>query len=140
LENFPSAINVYKDLHAGQDAANEQNDLRINTSAVDAQLEWQGLGYLASNRTVQKDDMQAFERAYNAACGCIARSKFQEAEILLARAKRMMKSEFEIHSDMNQSFALLQRTSLLSKRKTNSFQSKPSSYISLLGVEKKPKH
>jgi signal recognition particle subunit SRP72 len=89
LENFQEAMNVYKGLHSNQETIQQQNDLRINASAVDAQLEWQGLGYLASNRTVQKDDMQAFERAYNAACGSIARSKFQEAEILLARAKRM---------------------------------------------------
>jgi signal recognition particle subunit SRP72 len=84
-------------LSSGQQEVYEQNDLRINVSAVDAQLEWQGLGYLASNRTVQKDDMQAFERAYNAACGSIARSKYQEAEILLARAKRMTWKKIYIH-------------------------------------------
>jgi signal recognition particle subunit SRP72 len=32
--------------------------------------------------------MQAFERAYNAACGCIARQELGQAEILLNRAKR----------------------------------------------------
>lgn len=90
MESFQDAINVYKDLKSSQDSIQEQNDLQINKSAVDAQLEWQGLGFLASSRIVQKDDSQAFERAYNAACGCIARSKWQEAEILLARAKRTL--------------------------------------------------
>jgi signal recognition particle subunit SRP72 len=70
-------------------AANEANDLRINIAAVDAQLEWSAMGHLASSRKPQKDDMQGFERAYNAACACIAREELGQAEVLLNRAKRL---------------------------------------------------
>lgn len=68
--------------------AREENDLRIQTAAVDAQLEWTSQGHLASSRKPQKDDMQAFERAYNSACACIAREEFGQAEVLLNRARR----------------------------------------------------
>jgi signal recognition particle subunit SRP72 len=89
LERFDEAAKIYEALKSTPGAANEANDLRIHTSAIDAQLEWSGMGHLASSRKPQKDDMQAFERAYNTACACIAREEFGQAEVLLNRAKRM---------------------------------------------------
>jgi len=89
MEKFIDAAEIYRQLSSTHGASTEANDLRIHTAAVDAQLEWSGLGDLAGSRKPQKDDMQAFERAYNAACACIAREEFGQAEVLLGRAKRM---------------------------------------------------
>lgn len=66
---------------------NEENDLRINGGAADAQLEWRKQGYFAQRRKPGREDMDAFETAYNAACGSIARGEFGQGEVLLRRAK-----------------------------------------------------
>ncbi len=89
LENFEKATSLYQELE-GDDpqAVNEANDLRINRSAIDGQLEWKGLGHLARSRKTQKDDFEGFERAFNAACACIARGELRQAEVLLNRSKR----------------------------------------------------
>ncbi|KAI9876661.1 MAG: Signal recognition particle core component [Pleopsidium flavum] len=88
LEKFSQAADVYKEL-ARSAAANgsEENDLRINSSALDAQLEWSGQGHLAQKQKPSREDMEAFETAYNAACGSIARGELGQGEVLLKRAK-----------------------------------------------------
>lgn len=88
LEDFARAAAIYKEL-AGNNAVieNEENDLRINSGATDAQLEWQRQGYLAQERKPRREDLEAFETAYNAACGSIARGELGQGEVLLNRAK-----------------------------------------------------
>lgn len=66
---------------------NEENDLRINGGAVDAQLEWTGQSELVQKKKPSREDMEAFETAYNAACGSIARGELSQGEVLLKRAK-----------------------------------------------------
>jgi hypothetical protein len=102
-------------------AANEENDLRIQKAALDAQLEWSGMGHLASSRRPQKDDMQAFERAYNSACSCIAREELGQAEVLLNRAKRKTMSFRRNNVPLTcfQNCALLLKTYLSKRRKEN---------------------
>ncbi|OCK83547.1 hypothetical protein K432DRAFT_379407 [Lepidopterella palustris CBS 459.81] len=87
-ENFEQAAEVYRQL-SGKRAAmeNEVNDLIINSGAVDAQLEWAGLGHLAHKKKPMKEDMEAFETAYNAACGSISRGELGQGEVLLQRSK-----------------------------------------------------
>jgi signal recognition particle subunit SRP72 len=63
--------------------------LRINRAAIDAQLEWTGKGHLVGKKRHTKDDLEVFERSFNAACASIARGEFRHAEVLLNRAKRM---------------------------------------------------
>ena len=70
-----------------RDAKNEESDLRINGSATDAQLEWKRQGDLVRNKKAQREDLEAFETAYNAACGCVARGELAQAGVLLQRAK-----------------------------------------------------
>ena len=60
--------------------------MRINGGAIDAQLEWNQLGCLVSKKKAKREDLEAFETAYNAACGCIARGEFGQGEFLLKRA------------------------------------------------------
>jgi signal recognition particle subunit SRP72 len=78
---------VYKELSAER-VKDEEYDIKINSSAVDAQLEWNGLPDLAVKKKIEREDMELFETAYNAACGCISRGELNEANVLLTRAKR----------------------------------------------------
>jgi signal recognition particle subunit SRP72 len=89
LEKFPESSKIYQSLASSPDAEDETYDLRINRAAIDAQLEWKGLGHLVSNKKPQREDLEAFESAYNAACASIARGELGQAEVLLKRAKRI---------------------------------------------------
>ncbi|MCJ1379422.1 Signal recognition particle core component [Xylographa soralifera] len=88
LEEFSQAAEIYKSLIEDYQTAveNEDNDLRINGSATDAQLEWKRHGDLVQKKKAGREDLEAFETAYNAACACIARGEFSQAEFLLKRA------------------------------------------------------
>jgi signal recognition particle subunit SRP72 len=65
----------------------EAHDLRINRGAVDAQLQWTGNHDEVHNKRHGREDLEAFETTYNAACGSIARGELGQAEVLLKRAK-----------------------------------------------------
>lgn len=101
-ENFEDAANIYKELSA-QTAAieGEENDLRINSAAVDAQLEWQGNGDKVeqSRRKPGRDDLDAFETSYNAACGCIARGDLATGSMLLKRARDLCEALDELSDE-----------------------------------------
>lgn len=64
-------------------------DLRINTGATYAQLEWAGRASADAPQKPSREDMEAFETAYNAACQSIARDELGQAEVLLRRAKEL---------------------------------------------------
>ena len=64
-------------------------DLRINTGATYAQLEWAGRASADAPQKPAREDMEAFETAYNAACQSIARDELGQAEVLLRRAKEL---------------------------------------------------
>ncbi|GAM87316.1 hypothetical protein ANO11243_053390 [Dothideomycetidae sp. 11243] len=87
-EDFKRSAELYSALSDEQgQVTNEDVDLRINLSAVNAQLEWSQLGHLAKSRKPNRQDLEAFETAYNAACGCIGRGELGQAEVLLKRSK-----------------------------------------------------
>jgi signal recognition particle subunit SRP72 len=65
----------------------EAHDLRINRGAVDAQLQWAGNHDAVQNKKPGREDLDAFETAYNAACGSIARGELGQADVLLKRTK-----------------------------------------------------
>ena len=88
LEKFDESKQLYEQLsHPSTEAQNEESDLRINGAAVEAQLEWKGLGHLVGKRRPSREDLESFEGAYNEACKSIARGEMGQAEILLKRAK-----------------------------------------------------
>ncbi|KAH0558933.1 hypothetical protein GP486_004439 [Trichoglossum hirsutum] len=89
LEDFRKAADIYKQLSEDTSGGveNEENDLLINSSATDAQLEWAGQGHLVQKKRPSREDLEVFEMAYNAACGSIARGELAQGEILLRRAK-----------------------------------------------------
>ncbi|EON64465.1 hypothetical protein W97_03697 [Coniosporium apollinis CBS 100218] len=87
-EKFERAREVYGQLGGREaQARGEENDIRINAGAVDAQLEWAGMGELVQKKKPVREDLEAFETAYNAACGCIARGELGQGEVLLKRAR-----------------------------------------------------
>jgi len=74
-ERFEDAGKIYEGLmRGGAEIEGEEMDLRINGLAVNAQLSWQGK---SKGEGVKNEDMEAFETAYNAACGCIAREDYK---------------------------------------------------------------
>lgn len=90
-ERFGDAMELYDVLMADVGAAadaGEATDLVINQLATHAQLEWQGRGDLVPEGSKQprREDMEAFETAYNAGCGCVARGDLAKASVLLKRA------------------------------------------------------
>ncbi|KAK8254089.1 hypothetical protein IWZ00DRAFT_218870 [Phyllosticta capitalensis] len=89
-ENFQHAGDVYRQLASRpQDGESFEspNDININSLAVDAQLHWQANGGLSKKNKLGREDMEAFETAYNAACFSISRGELAQAEVLLKRAR-----------------------------------------------------
>ncbi len=98
-ERFADTARIYKELSAHASAIEgEENDLRINSSAADAQLEWQGNGSIveASRKKPGREDLDAFETSYNAACGSIARGDLAAANFLLQRARTLCEALEEL--------------------------------------------
>lgn len=91
-ERFDQTATIYEGL-AKQRSSDEESDLRINSSATDAQLGWIGKGHLVRKTKLDREDMNQFETAFNAACGYASRGDLKQAEFLLSRAR--CRSEFE---------------------------------------------
>jgi signal recognition particle subunit SRP72 len=90
-EDFERAAELYRQLSARQ-TEDVEADLRVNSAAVDVQLEWLGKGDLVLRKKPEREDMEAFETAYNAACGSIARGELGQGEVLLKRARSLVES------------------------------------------------
>ncbi|KAH7348715.1 hypothetical protein BKA65DRAFT_550782 [Rhexocercosporidium sp. MPI-PUGE-AT-0058] len=101
-EKFEDAARIYQEL-SSQSAPieGEENDLRINSSAADAQLEWQGNGNRIepSRKKPSREDLEAFETSYNAACGCIARGDLAPGSVLLKRARDLCEALDELSDE-----------------------------------------
>lgn len=88
LEDFPRAARLYETLQrSDDDGRTEPSDLRINKLAANAQLEWRGHGIRSENFRPDREDLEQFETAFNAACHYIARGEMRQAELLLTRAR-----------------------------------------------------
>jgi signal recognition particle subunit SRP72 len=72
---------------AGQSVEGEEYDIRINSGAVDAQLEWTGQGELAQSKKPTREDLEFFETAFNAACGSVARGELAQGAVYLKIAR-----------------------------------------------------
>lgn len=94
LEDFEHSARVYNELRQNHGPIdNEENDVRINASATDAQLEWSGHGDLVQRKKPGREDLEAFELAYNAACASIARGELGQGEVLLKRSQGLCEVE-----------------------------------------------
>ncbi|KAK6426148.1 Signal recognition particle subunit SRP72, partial [Oleoguttula sp. CCFEE 5521] len=85
-EEFVKARELYAEL-SGEREEDAEADLRVNSGATEVQLQFSGA--TSKKRKVEREDLEAFETAYNAACGCIARNELGQAEMLLKRAEAL---------------------------------------------------
>ncbi|KAH0365517.1 signal recognition particle protein, partial [Aureobasidium melanogenum] len=89
-QDFERAAELYRKLSTQRGSVdNEDMDVRINTGATYAQLEWAGRAAADAPQKPSREDMEAFETAYNAACQSIARDELGQADVLLRRAKEL---------------------------------------------------
>jgi signal recognition particle subunit SRP72 len=106
-EKFDHAASTYRELldAADEGMLGEENDLRINLLAADAQLEWIGDGHLVPQNEKQpgREEMEAFETAYNAACGCLARGDFAKAAMLLKRSRDLCEASEDLADEEKRS-------------------------------------
>ncbi|GAP90818.1 putative signal recognition particle protein [Rosellinia necatrix] len=104
-ENFPDAASIYRTL-AGDaaDLHGDENDIKINLLAANAQLEWAGLGHQVHDheRQPSRADLDSFETAYNAACAHIARAELAKASVLLKRARDLCEASEDLSPDEKQ--------------------------------------
>ena len=102
-ERTEDAAEIYRELLENQDGANygEENDLRINLLASNAQLEWQGKGWAVpeNQKKTGREELEAFETAYNAACGCISRGDFAKAAVLLKRSRDLCEASEDLSEE-----------------------------------------
>ncbi|KXS95705.1 hypothetical protein AC578_10767 [Pseudocercospora eumusae] len=101
IEDFARAAELYREL-ASNPASDIEADLRINSGATDAQLEWAGRGDLVEKKKPGREDLEAFETAYNAACGSIARGELAQGEVLLKRASDLCTSLDDLSEEEKQ--------------------------------------
>lgn len=88
MEDFARAMDLYGGMSANDVAfEGESSDVRINTSAVNAQLRWGGSGSTDDAIKSTNQDLEHFDLAFNAACAQIAQGNLKQAEFLLNRAK-----------------------------------------------------
>ena len=111
-EDFARAAQLYQQLANRLDGDSEA-DLRINSGAIDAQLEWAGRRDYVTRRKVEREDMDAFETAYNAACACIARGELKQAEMLLKRSHGLCSSLEDMTSEEKETELLPIRIQLI---------------------------
>ncbi|KAF2215282.1 hypothetical protein CERZMDRAFT_110007 [Cercospora zeae-maydis SCOH1-5] len=116
-EDFARAAQLYRQL-AGSLGDDAEADLRINSGAVDAQLEWSGSGDLVEKKKPEREALEAFETAYNAACGSIARGELGQGEVLLKRAADLCASLDDLSEEEREAELLpirVQRVYVLSR-------------------------
>lgn len=107
-ENFRRSAELYEALTKdGAVVANEENDLRINSWATDAQLQWKGYPESVRHTRPTREDLEAFETVYNAACLGIAKGEFAQGELLLKRAKGQHVVIFEYAADTGRTMSNL---------------------------------
>ncbi|OJJ44090.1 hypothetical protein ASPZODRAFT_72804 [Penicilliopsis zonata CBS 506.65] len=99
-ERFHRTAEIYEDLREEHvSMSNEENDLRINSWAADAQLQWKGQSDSVHHTKATRDDLEAFETAFNAACLSLAKGEFGQAEILLTRAKELCRTSEDLTAE-----------------------------------------
>lgn len=99
LEDAQRTSDLYKRIRS-EPSGSEDYDLRVNQGAIDAQAQWLGVAKTISRPS--REDLEAFETTYNAACGSVARGELAQAEILLKRAKELCKHSEDLSEQQKQ--------------------------------------
>ncbi|TGJ84326.1 hypothetical protein E0Z10_g4440 [Xylaria hypoxylon] len=98
-ESFADAASLYRGLASEKAGLHgDENDIKINLLAANAQLEWAGFGHRIdeSERQASRADLESFETAYNAACAHIARAELTKASIILKRARDLCEASEDL--------------------------------------------
>ncbi|KAI1188535.1 hypothetical protein F5B17DRAFT_266585 [Nemania serpens] len=125
-ENFPDAASIYHGLARSKAGpSGDENDIRINLLATNAQLEWAGLGHRIDDgeRHSSRADLESFETAYNVACAHIARDELTKASVFLKRARDLCEASEDLSPDEKKAELLpiiLQHIYVLSQLGNNS--------------------
>jgi signal recognition particle subunit SRP72 len=100
IEKFHLTASIYEELLNDKASfGSEDNDLRINTWATTAQLLWKRKGNSEGLKRPTREDLEAFETTYNAACASIAMGDIRQGELLLKRAKELCKTSDDLSSE-----------------------------------------
>ena len=89
LEDPTRTNEIYQEIE--KSGGREAFDLKVNRGALEAQSLWLAQKDAVTARRPGREDLDAFETAYNAGCGSIARGELSQAEVLLKRAKEVCK-------------------------------------------------
>ncbi|KAI1320739.1 hypothetical protein F5Y16DRAFT_389657 [Xylariaceae sp. FL0255] len=95
-EHFGDAAAAYRQL-VDHHPNGEENDVNINLLAAIAQLQWAGLADIPTS--TDRQHLDVFETAYNAACAHAARDEFAHASILLKRARDLCETSEDLSPD-----------------------------------------
>ena len=95
LEDYDRTTKLYQQIHQAA-VSSEEFDLRVNQGAINAQGLWLGHSGGTLGRRPSREDLEAFETTYNAACASLARGELGQAEVLLKRAKELCKHHNEL--------------------------------------------
>ncbi|KAI0969849.1 hypothetical protein F4678DRAFT_438498 [Xylaria arbuscula] len=100
-ERFADAASLYHELAVDAPGLGDENDIKINLLATNAQLEWTGLGHRIdpAERQPSRADLESFETAYNVACAYIARAELAKASVLLKRARDLCEASEDLSPD-----------------------------------------
>lgn len=95
-----SAAEIYEGL-ASKDSKDEdtESDIKINRMAVDAHLSWLGMEHLVRKKQPDRQDLEQFENAFNAASAYMARGDVKQSEFLLKRARDLCNTSEELTED-----------------------------------------
>ena len=99
-EQFEDAHAIVSGLLSALDDKDDEHDLRINLSAVSAQL-YQECGEVVSS-SEEDGELDTFELAYNAACESLARGRLERAVQLLSLATRLCDSSDDLSDEEKQ--------------------------------------
>ncbi|KAI5301953.1 Signal recognition particle core component, partial [Ascosphaera pollenicola] len=96
-EEFGRSCKLYELLQADEEASSlETSDLHINSTAVDAQLQFAAPGGSLQVKSPTRGDLEAFETTYNLATAAIGRGELSKATLLLRRAEELCRSSDEL--------------------------------------------
>ena len=87
MEKFEDASVLYQELSSKNSGIDNDADLRINSLAAAAQLEWASTPHTMNRRWLSRGELDAFETSYNSACLSIAQGDMGKAEVALKRAR-----------------------------------------------------
>ncbi|TVY31578.1 Signal recognition particle subunit, partial [Lachnellula subtilissima] len=96
-EKFEDAAMIYKEL-SSDDAGIEGKRTICGSTVRQSIPNWNGKA-MGPRKKPSREDLEAFETSYNAACGCIARGELASGSVLLKRARDLCEALDELSDE-----------------------------------------